>query len=187
MKANIRTARLCCALCALLSLVLAACGGSGGSTSGQTLHVLMGINTTYPAQQKQWFQQISSEFQKETGSTVAFDTYNGSNDEQTKLQTSVITGSGPDIFDMGTTFVPTAQSTGGFTVLTNQDWQAVGGEDRFFKQQLTMAGSSPSQSIAVPFVMRPFAMVYNKEYCSRRQVSLLPQRPGLSSSRTLRR
>ncbi len=174
MNANVRTARLCCSLFALMSLVLAACGGGGGSAGSQTLHVLMGINTTYPAQQKQWFQQISSEFQKETGSTVAFDTYNGSDDEQTKLQISVISGSGPDVFDIGTTFVPTAQSTTGFSVLTNQDWQAVGGEDRFFKQQLTMAGSSPSQSIAVPFVMRPFAMVYNKELFKKADITAPP-------------
>jgi multiple sugar transport system substrate-binding protein len=81
MNANARTARFCCSLFALMSLVLVACSAGSGSAGGQTLHVLMGINTTYPAQQKRWFQQISSEFQKETGSTVAFDTYNGSDDE----------------------------------------------------------------------------------------------------------
>jgi multiple sugar transport system substrate-binding protein len=153
----------------LFSLVLAACGGGsstgggGQSGSGQTVHVLVGYNTTFPTQQKQWMQQISSEFQKQTGATVAWDTYNSSSEEQTKLQTSIVNGSGPDIFSLGTTFVPTAQATKGFTVLTDQDWQLVGGKSKFFQQQLTMSGSSPSQLIAVPWVMRPFAMVYNTE------------------------
>ncbi len=175
MKGNIRCISSWLSLLLLLSLVLAACGGGGSTTSqGQTLHVLLGYNTTYPAQQKQWMQQIASEFQKATGSTIAWDTYSGSSEEQTKIQTSIVSGSGPDIFQFGTTFVPTAQATKGFTVLTDQDWQAVGGKDRFFQQQLTMAGSSPSQSIAVPFVMRPFAMVYNKELFQKAGITTAP-------------
>jgi multiple sugar transport system substrate-binding protein len=108
-------------------------------------------------------QQISNEFHKTTGANIAWDTYSSSSEEQTKLQTSIVSGSGPDIFSLGTTFVPTAQATKGFTVLTDQDWKLVGGKDRYFKQQLTMSGSSPDQLIAVPWVMRPFTMVYNKE------------------------
>ena len=149
----------------LLTLVLAACGGGSGAGGGanQTLHVLIGANTTYPTQQRQWMQQIGDEFHKTTGSTIAWDTYSSSNEEQTKLQTSIVSGSGPDIFSLGTTFVPTAQATKGFTTLTDQDWKSVGGKDRFFKQQLTMSGSAPDQLIAVPWVMRPFAMAYNKD------------------------
>ncbi len=176
MKGNIRGVSYWLSLILLLSLGLAACGGGSGATSsqGQTLHVLLGYNSTYPAQQKQWMQQIASEFQKATGSTIAWDTYSSSSEEQTKLQTSIVSGSGPDIFSFGTTFVPTAQATKGFTVLTDQNWQAVGGKSRYFQQQLTMAGSSPSQSIAVPFVMRPFAMVYNKDLFQKAGITTAP-------------
>jgi multiple sugar transport system substrate-binding protein len=167
MKATPRSISLWLSFLMLLSLVLAACGGSsgssGGSGSGQTLHVLIGYNSTFPTQQKQWMQQIGSEFHKLTGATIAWDTYSSSDQEQTKLQTSIVSGSGPDVFSFGTTFVPTAQATNGFVTLTDQDWQAVGGKSRFFSQQLTMSGSSPSKLIAVPWVMRPFAMVYNKD------------------------
>jgi len=175
MKANIRSACPWLSLLVLVSLVLAACGGGGSSSSqGQTLNVLISYNSTYPAQQKQWMQQIASEFQKATGATIAWDTFSSSSEEQTKLQTSIVSGSGPDVFSFGTTFVPTAQATKGFTVLTDQDWQAVGGKSRFFQQQLTMAGSSPNQSIAVPFVMRPFAMVYNKELFQKAGITTAP-------------
>jgi len=174
MKATIR--RICpwLSLLMLLSLAIAACGGGTSSSQGQTLHVLIGYSSTYPSQQKQWMQQIGNEFQKATGSTIAWDTFSSSSEEQTKLQTSVVSGSGPDIFSFGTTFVPTAQATKGFTTLTDQDWKAVGGKDKFFKQQLTMAGSSPNQLIAVPFVMRPFAMVYNKDMFQKAGITTPP-------------
>lgn len=179
MKAVTRYPRLLPPLLMLLLLVFAACGGSSGGNgqngSGQTLHVLIGYNTLFPSQQKQWMQQISSEFQKATGATLAFDTYSSSSEEQTKLQTSIVSGSGPDIFSLGTTFVPTAQATKGFTALSDQDWQAVGGKGRFFQQQLTMSGSSPSQLIAVPWVMRPFAMVYNKDLFQKAGISAAPK------------
>ncbi len=173
MKANIRFTGLWLSLLMLLSLAVGACDGSS-SSQGQTLHVLIGYNSTYSTQQKQWMQQISSEFQKATGSTIAWDTYSSSNEEQTKLQTSIVSGSGPDVFSFGTTFVPTAQATKGFTTLTDQDWKAVGGKDRFFQQQLTMSGSSPNQLIAVPWVMRPFAMAYNKDLFQKAGITASP-------------
>ena len=172
MRVNIRRACSWLSLLMLLSLVLAACGG--GSGQGQTLHVLIGYNSTYPAQQRQWMQQIANEFQKANGATIAWDTYSSSSEEQTKLQTSIVSGSGPDVFSFGTTFVPTAQATKGFTTLTDQDWKQVGGKGRFFQQQLTMSGSSPNQLIAVPWVMRPFAMVYNKELFQKAGITTPP-------------
>lgn len=168
MQAGSHWNRIWPSLLFLLPLLFAACqsnnnsnSASGNSNAGQTLHVLIDYNASYSTLQKQWMQQVGSAFQKETGATIAWDTYNSTSDEQTKLQTATISGSGPDVFSLGTTFVPTAQATKGFTVLSDQDWQAVGGKDRFFPQQLTMSGSSSSQEIAVPWRMQPFSMVYN--------------------------
>src|SRR5436309_1927680 len=42
------------------------------------------------------------------------------------------------------------------------------------KQQLTMSGASPDQLIAVPWVMRPFAMVYNKELFQKAGITTPP-------------
>jgi multiple sugar transport system substrate-binding protein len=141
---------------------LAACGsGSGNSAGGKTITVLMGTNAQYPQAQRQWFQHISSAFHSETGGHVNFETYTGSSDEQTKLQTAMVGGSGPDVFDLGTTFVPTANATKGFHVLTDADWRELGGRSRFFSQQLTMSGPSPSKDVAVPYYLQPYAMAYN--------------------------
>jgi multiple sugar transport system substrate-binding protein len=132
------------------------------------------VNTLFAAQQKQWMQQINNDFHKATGASIVWDTYSSSSEEQTKLQTSIVSGSGPDIFDLGTTFVPTAQATKGFTTLTADDWNMVGGKSRFFPQQMTMSGSSPNQSIAVPWIMRPYGMVYNTDLFKKAGISTPP-------------
>lgn len=174
MKAHTRRVTLWLFSLLIFSFVLVACGGPSTGNSGQTVHVLIGYNTTYATQQKQWMQQVGSEFHKATGATIAWDTYSSSSEEQTKLQTSIVNGSGPDIFSLGTTFVPTAQATKGFTELSDQDWNLVGGKSKFFQQQLTMSGSSPSHLIAVPWVMRPFAMVYNKDLFQKAGITTPP-------------
>ena len=158
-------------------LSLVACGGgstTGTSQSGQTIRVTIGANTTYPTQQQQWMKSMTDQFKKLTGNTVAWDTYASSSEEQTTLQTSIVSGTGPDIFDLGTTFVPTAQATGGFTTLSTSDWNEAGGLSRYFQPQLTMSCSSPSQYIAIPFVMRPFVMVYNTDLFQNAGISAAP-------------
>jgi multiple sugar transport system substrate-binding protein len=145
-------------------VLLAACdSGTASGNSGKVLQVLFGLNTTLAKQQKAWFDQISSDFKALTGATIAWDTFNGTSDELTRIQTAIVSGAGPDIFTIGTTFVPTAQATNGFDLLSDADWQAVGGKSRFFTEQLTTAGITPDKPISVPFVMRPFALVYNTD------------------------
>lgn len=154
---------------------LEACGSTTStSQGGQTIRVMIGYSSTYPNQQKQWFQSMADQFKKQTGNTVTWQTYASSSEEQTTLQTSIVSGTGPDIFDLGTTFVPTAQATGGFVTLSQSDWNAAGSESRFFKPQLTMSGLSPSQYIAIPFVMRPFVMVYNTDLFQKAGISAPP-------------
>lgn len=153
----------------------AAGSGCGGCGNGKTLSVLVGKNLVYATLQQQWMQQMSGQFQQLTGAKVAWDTFNGSSDEQTRLQTSIVSGHGPDIFAVGTTFVPTAQSTNSFHTLSAADWALAGGKSRFFSQQLTMSGSSSSKQIAVPFVMRPFAMVYNTALFKKAGIAAPPQ------------
>ena len=101
----------------LLGSSLQACGSDdgGGGGSGKTLNVLVGANTIYSEQQRQWFADVSARFAKENaGSTVKFETYASANDELTKIQTSVLSGQGPDVYSLGTTFTPTAYATGAF-------------------------------------------------------------------------
>ncbi|MDG4825506.1 extracellular solute-binding protein [Asanoa sp. WMMD1127] len=151
-----------------LTAGLAACGsddgeGAGGDNEGVTLTMLMGVNNIYPEQQRQWFAEVSDKFKQETGATVRFETFASANDELTKIQTSVVAGQGPDVYALGTTFTPTAYATGAFVELKADDWDKVGGRDRFLPATLGISGPDQEHEVGIPFASRPFVMAYNKE------------------------
>jgi len=157
---------------AALGLALTGCSGAGSSSTtsggavdgkGKTLDVMIAANALYPTQQQKWFQDVSAQFQKKTGATVKFETFASANDELTKIQTSVLSGQGPDIYDLGTTFTPTAYSTGAFVKLTDDDWKKLGGRDRFVPATLGISGPDQKDEVGIPFLSRPFVMAYNKD------------------------
>ena len=144
---------------------LVACGSGGESTgAGHTINVLIGANTIYPDEQRQWFQQVSDRFARENdGATVRFETFASPNDELTKIQTSVLSGQGPDVYALGTTFTPTASATGAFQTLGPGEWAKVGGRDRFVPATLGISGPDPQHEVGIPFAQRPFVMAVNKD------------------------
>ncbi|UKA71882.1 ABC transporter substrate-binding protein [Arthrobacter sp. FW306-06-A] len=158
------------------ALALTGCGsgsgsGGGGSTNadgkvdgtGKTLNVLVGVLSQYPEQQKQWQSDIAAKFKAETGADVKFETFASANDELTRIQTSVVSGQGPDIYGLGTTFTPTAYATKAFVTLSDDDWKKVGGKDRFNQAALGISGPDKDHLAGIPFVSRPFVMAYNKD------------------------
>jgi multiple sugar transport system substrate-binding protein len=157
------------------ALALTGCGsggsGSGGGSNaggkvdgtGKTLNVLTGVLAQYPEQQKQWQSDIAAKFKAETGADVKFETFASANDELTRIQTSVVSGQGPDIYGLGTTFTPTAYATKAFVTLSDDDWKAVGGKDRFNPAALGISGPDKDHQAGIPFVSRPFVMAYNKD------------------------
>ncbi|MBB6406673.1 ABC transporter substrate-binding protein [Arthrobacter sp. AZCC_0090] len=154
------------------ALALTACGGgstsSGGSAGpvdgkGKKLSVLVNSNANYPAQQKQWFTDIAAKFKAQTGADVEFETFATANDELTRIQTSVVSGQGPDVYSLGTTFTPTAYATKAFVTLSDDDWKKVGGKDRFNQAALGISGPDAQHQAGIPFVSRPFVMAYNKD------------------------
>lgn len=157
------------------ALALTACGGGAGPTessaspdgkvdgTGKTLNVLVGVLNQYPEQQKQWQSDIAAKFKAETGADVKFETFASANDELTRIQTSVVSGQGPDIYGLGTTFTPTAYATKAFVTLSDDDWKKVGGKDRFNKAALGISGPDEEHQAGIPFVSRPFVMAYNKD------------------------
>lgn len=140
---------------------LTACGAGGGSGGGNELHVLVGANTAHAAAQRAWFAHLQKEFKARTGAKVSFDTFASAGDEQTKIQTSMVSGTGPDVYGLGTTFNPVAYATGGFHVLSAADWRKIGGRDKFLPASLEMSGPDARHDIGVPTAARPYGMVYN--------------------------
>ena len=153
---------------AVLTAGLTACGGgdNGGGSSGgggKTLHMLIGANTQYPEEFAAWQKSINDKFKAQTGSTVQFETFASANDELTKIQTSVVSGTGPDVYAVGTTMTPTAYSTGAFVKLGDAEWQKIGGKDKFNPATLGISGPDDKNQVGIPWVSRPFVMAYNTD------------------------
>ena len=147
-----------------LTAALAACGGgddAGGD--GKTLDVLIGANTQYPQEFAAWQKSIGDKFRTQTGATIRWETFATANDELTKIQTSVVAGSGPDVYAVGTTFTPTAYSTKAFVTLGDDEWKKVGGKEKFIPSTLGISGPDENNQIGIPWVGRPFVMVYNTD------------------------
>jgi multiple sugar transport system substrate-binding protein len=150
-------------------------GGSGtGGGSGKTLNVYLSAQTSYPAQQKQWEARIAKEFKAQTGASVAFETYTAGTEEQQKIETSVVSGSGPDVYEIGTTFTPTAYASKSFVKVSGSGWAKVGGQARFTPSTLAMSGPSANDQIAVPFSSVPFVMAYNTKLFKAAGITSLP-------------
>jgi multiple sugar transport system substrate-binding protein len=161
------------AVVAVAALALTACssnnnsssgtnsGGSGGS--GGTLDVFLGAQPNYPDQFKQWSADVTAKFKAATGANLTIETYSSASDETTKIQASIVAGSGPDVYQLGTTFTPVAYGTGGFVTLTDADWNAIGGKSQFVPKTLGMSGPNPTTLIGIPVAMRPFVMAYNTD------------------------
>jgi multiple sugar transport system substrate-binding protein len=155
---------------ATVTVGLGACGGGGGDAGGgggggegKTLTMLIGANTQYAEDFAAWQKSMSDKFKAQTGATVRFETFASAQDELTKIQTSVVSGTGPDIYAVGTTFTPTAYSTGAFIKMGDEEWQKVGGKERFVPASLGISGPDEQNQVGIPFVTRPFVMAYNTE------------------------
>ncbi|WP_030148390.1 ABC transporter substrate-binding protein [Mycetocola saprophilus] len=160
------------ALLAAGAITLAGCASGGDAPGdgagaldgkGKTLNVLTDANTLYPEEQQKWFADVSEKFKAKTGAEVKFETFASANDELTKIQTSVVSGQGPDIYSLGTTFTPTAYATGAFVKVSDDDWKKVGGRDRFTEASLGISGPDKDNEVGIPARSRPFVMAYNTE------------------------
>jgi multiple sugar transport system substrate-binding protein len=149
--------------------------GCGGGSAGGPLSILAGKSTSFPTEQENWYKHLSKQLQNKAGSKLEWDFYDSAETEQQKLQTAMTSGTGPDVFILGSTFVPTAVATNGFLEFSGADLKKAGGTNRIFQRQLTMAGVSPDKLITIPFVMRPFGMVYNTELFQKAGISGPPR------------
>jgi multiple sugar transport system substrate-binding protein len=143
--------------------LLAACGGGGSSGGGGPLTIFIGAQPNFPTQFAAWSKDLTDKFKAKTGADLVIETYASSADETTKIQSSIVSGTGPDIYNLGTTFTPVAYGTGGFLELSDDDWKKIGGRERFIPETLGMSGPDQTKQIGIPAAMRPFALAYNTD------------------------
>ncbi|GAA1492019.1 ABC transporter substrate-binding protein [Curtobacterium herbarum] len=160
---------------ALATLSLQGCAIVNGSGDDpNTLRVMMGADTTYPDQRKQWQRDTAAEFKRTTGADIQWETYSSGQEELTAIQTSVISGQGPDVYAIGTTFTPTAYATGAFVRMGKEQWDAIGGKDQFDPASFGISGPSASKQIGIPFASRPFVMAVNTDLLAQAGITEMP-------------
>lgn len=160
---------------ALATLSLQGCAIVNGSGDDpNTLRVMMGADTTYPDQRKQWQRDTAAEFKRTTGADIQWETYSSGQEELTAIQTSVISGQGPDVYAIGTTFTPTAYATGAFVRMGEEQWDAIGGKDQFDPASFGISGPSASKQIGIPFASRPFVMAVNTDLLAQAGITEMP-------------
>ena len=155
--------------------LLAACGGGGSSSGGGPLTIFIGAQPNFPAQFATWSKDLTDKFKAKTGADLVIETYASSSDETTKIQSSIVSGTGPDIYNLGTTFTPVAYGTGGFLELSDDDWKKIGGRERFIPETLGMSGPDQTKQIGVPAAMRPFALAYNTDMFKAAGIAVAPK------------
>jgi multiple sugar transport system substrate-binding protein len=156
-------------------------GASGSSTggasnqAGQTLSVYtQAPYGTQLNQYKEYYNYIAGQFHKETGATIQWVYSSSAVTLAQELEQAAASGSGPDVWSIGSSFNGTATSLNDFYTFTPSDWNSLGGQSSFVAKQLTMSGPNNSQDIGIPFESIPFVLAYNTALFKKAGVSAAP-------------
>ncbi|WP_328912261.1 MULTISPECIES: ABC transporter substrate-binding protein [unclassified Streptomyces] len=151
---------LVCAV-AVAATTLAGCASDTAGGDKVITALVPAAGAGLASQYAEYYKALAAEFKATTGATVKFQYFNSPDQETTLIQTSLVSGSGPDIVDYGSSFGGTLYETGGFLTLTEDDWKAVGGRDTFIPALLSMSGKGEGKEIGIPHTTVPYVMAYN--------------------------
>jgi multiple sugar transport system substrate-binding protein len=163
---------------ASLALVttVAACGGgdsdsgssSGGSSSGGsdvTLTYWASNQGTSLDNDKEVLTPVLADFTAQTGIKVNLEVISW-NDLQTRIQTAITSGQGPDVLNIGNTWGVSLQATGGLMEFGDAEMQAIGGADKFVPAALATGGAAGTTVTSVPVYGLAYGLYYNKKMLS---------------------
>jgi len=174
------------AVIAVAAMTIAGCSAGGGGTTpdteqtgqwgkGRTITALVPTAGAGLADQyKEYYDALAAKFEEDTGATVEWQYFNNTDEANTIVQTSLASSSGPDLLSYGSSFGGTYAATGGFHVLTEDDWAKLGGRDSYLPSMISMSGATPDEEIGVPHTSAPYAMAYNKQLLANAGVTAPP-------------
>lgn len=147
---------------------MAACGGddsgdaSGGSSGGEaTLTYWASNQGTSLDNDKQVLTPVLNKFTQDTGIKVNLEVI-GWNDLQTRIQTAVTSGQGPDVVNIGNTWAASLQATDAFLPFDGSAMDAIGGKDKFVPTALATGGKEGTDPTSVPLYGLAYGLYYNK-------------------------
>jgi multiple sugar transport system substrate-binding protein len=152
-----------------LGISLAACGGndsgnaSGGSSGGGnvTLKYWASNQGTSLDNDKAVLTPVLKKFTDETGIKVDLEVI-GWNDLQTRIQTAITSGQGPDVLNIGNTWAASLQATDAFLPFDSDAMNAIGGKDKFVPTALATGGKEGQDPTSVPLYGLAYGLYYNK-------------------------
>ncbi|MDG4788135.1 sugar ABC transporter substrate-binding protein [Micromonospora sp. WMMD1102] len=159
---------LAMAVAALLTTAsLAACGDSGGSSSGdaKTLTYWASNQGASIEFDKQTLQPELDKFEQQTGIKVSLEVVPWS-DLLNRLLAAATSGKGPDVVNIGNTWSASLQATNALVPFDDATLAEVGGKDRFVPAALAAAGAPGKPPAAVPLYSLAYALYYNKKMFS---------------------
>lgn len=151
-----------------LTLTTAACSSgssdnaSSTNSSGKTLTYWASNQGTSIQNDKQVLTPELKKFQKKTGIKVKLEVI-GWNDLQTRIQTAITSGQGPDVVNIGNTWAASLQATGGFLPFDDSAMKAIGGKDKFVKTAMDTGGAPGKTPTSVPLYGLAYGLYYNKK------------------------
>jgi multiple sugar transport system substrate-binding protein len=154
---------------AAIALLAAGCssgsGGATGSTKGATLTYWASNQGTSLANDKAVLTPELNKFTKETGIKVKLEVI-GWNNLQTRINTAVSSGVGPDVLNIGNTWAPYLGATGAFLPFDSTNMKAIGGQDKFVATALATGGQQGKTVTSVPLYGLAYGLYYNKKMFS---------------------
>lgn len=151
-----------------LTIGLAACGGSADNGTSSdvadedvTLTYWASNQGTSLDNDKEVLTPVLKKFTDETGIKVDLAVI-GWNDLQTRIQTAITSGQGPDVLNIGNTWGVSLQATGGLMEFGDEEMKAIGGADKFVKTALETGGAEGTAPASVPLYGLAYGLYYNK-------------------------
>ncbi|MGP5921318.1 ABC transporter substrate-binding protein [Brachybacterium alimentarium] len=143
---------------------LAACGsdsGSGGSNKSPDKLTYWASNQgTSLENDKEVLTPVLEKFTEDTGIEVDLEVI-GWADLQTRIQTAITSGQGPDVVNIGNTWGISLQATGGLLELGDEQFEALGGRDRYVPAALATGGAEGTDPTSIPLYGLAYGMYYN--------------------------
>ncbi|MGQ5229487.1 ABC transporter substrate-binding protein [Streptomyces sp. yara] len=153
----------------MLSLALAASACGGGSSAGGGSNDSPKELTYWASNQgasievdKKVLQPELDKFEKQTGIKVKLEVVPWS-DLLNRILTATTSGQGPDVLNIGNTWSASLQATGGLLPWDDEQFEKIGGKDRFVDSALGSTGAEGQPPAAVPLYSMAYALYYNKQ------------------------
>lgn len=182
------TATATAAAVTVAALLVTATGCGGGSADGAGSDSAPGELTYWASNQGADIAADQAalgpelkKFEERTGIKVKLEVIPWS-DLLNRILAATASGQGPDVLNIGNTWSASLQATGALLPWNAENFEAIGGRDRFVESSIGSAGAAGQDPAAVPLYSMAYALYYNKKMFQEAGIEKPPP-PGTSSSR----